>query len=104
VWVRVTFIAVAAGGNFQLTFPYGDALAIFQYPLRPSLCCFFVAIGVMVVIAVVVTVVRVEAIEPGRGRRRGAGVWTANGATARVSPSSLLLAQRLSPLLLVKSL
>ncbi len=26
------YIAVAAGGNFQLTFPYGDALAIFKLP------------------------------------------------------------------------
>ena len=24
------YIAVAAGGNFQMTFPYGDSLAIFK--------------------------------------------------------------------------
>jgi alcohol dehydrogenase (cytochrome c) len=26
------YIAVAAGGNFQLGFPYGDTLAIFKLP------------------------------------------------------------------------
>jgi alcohol dehydrogenase (cytochrome c) len=26
------YIAVAAGGNFQLTYPYGDTLAIFKLP------------------------------------------------------------------------
>jgi glucose dehydrogenase len=26
------FIAVAAGGNFQMTYPYGDTLAIFKLP------------------------------------------------------------------------
>jgi hypothetical protein len=26
------YVAVAAGGNFQMTFPYGDTLAIFKLP------------------------------------------------------------------------
>ena len=26
------YIAVAAGGNFQLTYPLGDAIAIFRLP------------------------------------------------------------------------
>jgi alcohol dehydrogenase (cytochrome c) len=26
------YIAVAAGGNFQMGFPYGDTLAIFKLP------------------------------------------------------------------------
>jgi PQQ-dependent dehydrogenase (methanol/ethanol family) len=32
----VQYVAVAAGGNFQLSYPYGDALAIFKLPLPPS--------------------------------------------------------------------
>jgi alcohol dehydrogenase (cytochrome c) len=30
------YIAVAAGGNFQLSYPYGDALAIFKLPSQVS--------------------------------------------------------------------
>ncbi|HEX4152243.1 MAG TPA: PQQ-binding-like beta-propeller repeat protein [Steroidobacteraceae bacterium] len=30
------YIAVAAGGNFQLSYPYGDTLAIFKLPGRPG--------------------------------------------------------------------
>ncbi len=30
------YIAVAAGGNFQMGFPYGDALAIFKLPSEPD--------------------------------------------------------------------
>jgi hypothetical protein len=26
------YVAVAAGGNFQLTYPYGDTVAIFKLP------------------------------------------------------------------------
>jgi glucose dehydrogenase len=32
------YVAVAAGGNFQLSFPYGDTVAIFKLgsPARPA--------------------------------------------------------------------
>jgi glucose dehydrogenase len=26
------YVAVAAGGNFQMTYPYGDTVAIFKLP------------------------------------------------------------------------
>jgi len=32
----VQYLAVAAGGNFQLTYPYGDAVAIFRLPGPPA--------------------------------------------------------------------
>jgi alcohol dehydrogenase (cytochrome c) len=28
----VQYLAVAAGGNFQMGFPYGDTIAIFRLP------------------------------------------------------------------------
>jgi glucose dehydrogenase len=30
------YIAVAAGGNFQMTYPLGDAIAIFKLPKMTS--------------------------------------------------------------------